>query len=93
MNFLILDTKRKFKVILGHLKRNFKMNENKITQFMTMRDFEVLVLITPEGKCVEIHIDAIKTKNVRIGFVDKNKSSIWRKEVWKRLKQEENNEN
>lgn len=47
-----------------------------------------VVVELPNGELLEIHIDAVIGKRVKLGFVNNESVQIWRGEVWERMVEE-----
>lgn len=50
-----------------------------------VRKDDNLVIITPDGKIVELIIVHTNHKNIKLGFTDNNKVGVYRKELWERI--------
>ncbi len=45
-----------------------------------------LVVSTIDGKHIEVSLAMVGLKNVKLGFVDNSKATVYRKELWQDIK-------
>lgn len=55
-------------------------------EIITINKWKKFVIVTPDGKVIDLSVKAIGDKNVKLCFVDKNKASIYRKELWEKIR-------
>lgn len=63
------------------------MSEIIYTKIKKLSKFSPLVIITPKGDVVELHVKDITRKAVKLALVDKNKVTAYRKELWEKINQ------
>ena len=63
------------------------LQELKYSKVKKLSKYNPLVIITPKGDVVEVHIKDIGFKKVKLAFVDKSKVTVRRKEVWEKINQ------
>ncbi len=50
-----------------------------------LNKYNPLVIITPEGKVIDLSLVWNSPKAVKLGFDDKEKATVYRKELWEKV--------
>lgn len=55
---------------------------------ITLNKHKPIMIITPEGKIIDVSLFWNSFKAVKLGFEDKEKTGIYRKELWEKLQKD-----